>query len=166
MARFLFISRHPIATSLATYKWSGTGIYSLVHHWCHSHELLMSDIGGLQHALHISFESLTGRTRETLALIEEFLRLRPHDYRYHLDERGNQRYFLYRPHNKDSHFFSTSLGAVTSSPSLPTSSIILIVQDIYPLCRSEMSIVCEKSPLWDLRSVIPLMLSNPPPPPL
>ena len=93
MARFLFISRHPIATSLATYKWSGTGIYSLVHHWCHSHELLMSDIGGLQHALHISFESLTGRTRETLALIEEFLRLRPHDYRYHLDERGNQRYF-------------------------------------------------------------------------
>ncbi len=66
-ARFLFVSRHPIATSLATYKWSGTGIYSLVHHWCHAHELLMSDIGGLKYALHISFEALTGRPRETLA---------------------------------------------------------------------------------------------------
>jgi hypothetical protein len=74
-ARFVFVLRHPVAVSLATRKWSRTGVYALIHHWLRCHELLREDLPALGQALVLSYEAFVAAPEATLARIQAFLEL-------------------------------------------------------------------------------------------
>jgi hypothetical protein len=90
---FVFIVRHPIAVSLATHKWSGTGVHSLVHHWLLAHQLMREDLPLLERAVVITYEALVRDTEGTLRGIEQFLGLPPHAYQSSLRSNGNGEYY-------------------------------------------------------------------------
>jgi hypothetical protein len=89
---FIIISRHPIAVSLATWKWSRSSLESLMEHWLHCHRLFELDRAHLRHAIVIKYEDLIRDTRPALRQIYSFLGLAPHDSRL-LNSAGNERYF-------------------------------------------------------------------------
>jgi len=90
---FIFILRHPIANALANYKWSGTGIYSLIHHWVLGHELMKSDIPHLDNLLVLSYESFTKQPDNALLQIEDFLDLNHFSYNFDINGQINKKYF-------------------------------------------------------------------------
>ena len=89
---FIFIVRHPIAVSLATHKWSGTGIHSLIHHWLVAHQLMREDLRHLERALVITYESLVQDSPGTLRAVERFLGLPAHTYNTSLRSSSNAEY--------------------------------------------------------------------------
>jgi hypothetical protein len=90
---FIFIIRHPVASSVATYKWSGTGIYSLINHWVAAHEILENDITGLRHSIVISYESLVSSPQGVLREIEGFIGITNHKYYVSVEQASNDKYF-------------------------------------------------------------------------
>lgn len=80
-ARILVVVRHPVATSLATRKWSGTSVESLIEHWLVCHEALAEDLalgGGVERAVRVvRYEELARDPRGVLAEIEAWLGLPP-----------------------------------------------------------------------------------------
>jgi hypothetical protein len=70
---FITIYRHPIATSLATKKWSKTSHYSLIKHWVVCHNQYLEDKRKLKNSLDINYEDLINQPVETLKIIETFL---------------------------------------------------------------------------------------------
>lgn len=70
---FITIYRHPIATSLATKKWSKTSHYSLINHWLVCHNQYLEDKKKLKNSLDINYEDLINHPKETLKIIENFL---------------------------------------------------------------------------------------------
>jgi len=70
---FITIYRHPIATSLATKKWSKTSHYSLINHWLVCHNQYLEDKKKLKNSLDINYENLINHPKETLKIIENFL---------------------------------------------------------------------------------------------
>lgn len=96
---FLFIVRHPVATSLATQKWSGTGIYSLIHHWLTAHEQMREDLPYLKRALVVTYEGLLRERHAVQGEIEQHIGLARHDYKLGFNERPNEKYFaLWQSH--------------------------------------------------------------------
>ena len=55
---FIVIIRHPIATSLATQKWSKTSRYNLIEHWITCHKRFIKDQVHLNRVLTIQYENL------------------------------------------------------------------------------------------------------------
>lgn len=53
---FLIVYRHPIVTSLATQKWSGTSLINLVEHWLHAYSIFNEDKKYLNHYKEIKYE--------------------------------------------------------------------------------------------------------------
>lgn len=53
---FLMIMRHPLTVAIATHKWSGTSIESLVEHWLVCHERFELDKSYLQHLYEMKYE--------------------------------------------------------------------------------------------------------------
>ena len=90
---FIFVMRHPVATSIATYKWSGTGIYSLLHHWVTAHEIMRNDLAFLKRALVVSYEGLMAEPASVLQQIGKFIGLKEYDYRVRFDPQMNAKYF-------------------------------------------------------------------------
>lgn len=70
---FITIYRHPIATSLATKKWSKTSHYSLINHWLVCHNQYLEDKKKLKNSLDVNYEDLINHPKETLKIIENFL---------------------------------------------------------------------------------------------
>ncbi len=70
---FITIYRHPIATSLATKKWSKTSHYSLIKHWLVCHNQYLEDKKTLKNNLDINYEDLINHPKETLKTIGNFL---------------------------------------------------------------------------------------------
>ena len=70
---FIFIIRHPVATSLATHKWSGTGIYSLINHWVHAHKIMLNDLIHLKNYAVIKYESFINNPKKIICKIEDIL---------------------------------------------------------------------------------------------
>lgn len=70
---FITIYRHPIATSLATKKWSKTSHYSLIKHWLVCHNQYLEDKKKLKNSLDINYEDLINDPKKTLKIIENFL---------------------------------------------------------------------------------------------
>lgn len=65
-ARFIFITRHPLAVSLAHRRWPAGKELSLAElnlHWLAEHRVLRMDLPHLQHARVLRYEDLTLRTR-------------------------------------------------------------------------------------------------------
>jgi hypothetical protein len=74
-AYFVFISRHPIAVSLATRKWSRTSMFSLVDHWMAAHQAMRRDLPHLRNVCWISYEQLVADPAGTVAAIWDFIGL-------------------------------------------------------------------------------------------
>ena len=93
-AAFLFILRHPLATALATQKWSETSIDRLLEHWLLCHEAMYSDKEKLHKYLIFAYEKMVSAPGNTFQEIFDFLKipsLTPTDIR---DD--NRKYFRKR----------------------------------------------------------------------
>jgi hypothetical protein len=91
-AYFIIIARHPIAVSLATWKWARCSLDSLMEHWLHCHRLFEHDRPRLERTLLVKYEDLIQATEPALNQAFEFLGVRAHASPP-LDPGGNARYF-------------------------------------------------------------------------
>jgi Sulfotransferase family len=89
---FIVITRHPIAVSLATWKWAGTSLESLVRHWLHCHRLFEQDSSYLRRVLLIRYEDLIRESENTLRRTCNFLGISALSVPS-LNPAGNARYF-------------------------------------------------------------------------
>lgn len=76
-ARFVVVLRHPIATSLATRKWSGTRPHQLIRHWLVANETARADMAHLRHATVVHYERLVADGDAELERLQRFLGLEP-----------------------------------------------------------------------------------------
>ena len=91
-SRFIVISRHPIAVSLASVKWTGLGLETLMEHWLQCHRLFELDRPHLRHLRVIRYEDVIRATETELEGIYRFLDLEPQSAPA-LNPRGNDGYF-------------------------------------------------------------------------
>ncbi len=89
---FIVIVRHPVAVSLATWKWARCSLESLTEHWLRCHGLFELDHPYLHHVLVIKYEELIRATEATLEQIYRFVGLHP-NFTAPLSPSGNDRYF-------------------------------------------------------------------------
>ena len=90
---FVFIMRNPVATSIATHKWSGTGIYSLLHHWLRAHGIMALDLAHLNNVKVIRYESFVEKPEHILRQIESFIGLTHYKYQIKIKPGVNEKYF-------------------------------------------------------------------------
>lgn len=90
---FIIIERHPIAVSLATEKWSPTGLDSLISHWLAAHEIFEGDRPHLRRAMTLKYETLVSEPAATLRDIHAFLAVEPHETTFEATAEHNQKYF-------------------------------------------------------------------------
>ena len=76
-ARFVVVTRHPIAVALATQKWTHTSPFALIAHWLRAHDLFAADRPYLRHVLMISYEAFVADPAAQLARVWRFLELPP-----------------------------------------------------------------------------------------
>lgn len=79
-ARFVIVTRHPIAQALAVHKWSrtfreraGDQFCRLIELWLAAHRTAKRDIDTLENVRVVRFEHLVTRSREELDRLSEFL---------------------------------------------------------------------------------------------
>jgi len=72
-AYFITISRHPIAVSLATKKWSKTPIDNLIKHWITAHEIYQNDRKQIDKEIYLSYEEMVHSPDKVIKEIEDFL---------------------------------------------------------------------------------------------
>jgi len=70
---FINLTRHPIATSLASKKWSKTSLKDLIKHWLLCHETFNHDSIKLKNVLNIKYEELIDNQEHVLNSISKFL---------------------------------------------------------------------------------------------
>jgi hypothetical protein len=90
---FVIIERHPVAVSLATEKWSPTGLPSLVEHWLAAYETFEADRPHLRRVMTVRYEALVSEPAATLREIYAFLGVSPHPTTFEASTEHNQRYF-------------------------------------------------------------------------
>ena len=73
-AYFITISRHPIAVSLATKKWSKTPIDNLIKHWVTAHEIYLEDRKKIKKELYFSYEEMVQYPERVMKEVENFLK--------------------------------------------------------------------------------------------
>jgi len=100
---FITIYRHPVATSLATKKWSKTSYSSLISHWLICHKQFMNDKTKIKNSLEIKYEDLTEMPSKTLNTISKFLNTEVKIKDINIKKEVNQKYFnIWK--NKKTHF--------------------------------------------------------------
>jgi len=87
---FVVITRHPVAVSLATVKWTNSTLESLIEHWLRCHELFELDRPRLRRVIVIKYETLIDS--KDVDEIFNFLGLSPRPIEA-LDRSGNEKYF-------------------------------------------------------------------------
>lgn len=75
---FIVVTRHPVASSLATLKWTGGNLFSLISHWVHCHRIARADTAVVDRVLWVSYEAFVASPRQELARIVQFLALPQH----------------------------------------------------------------------------------------
>ena len=90
---FVILVRHPVAVSLATEKWSPTGLNSLVEHWLVAHETFEADRPRLGRVMTIKYEKMVSDPAAALSEIYTFLGLAPHPTTFKATSEHNQKYF-------------------------------------------------------------------------
>ena len=92
-SRFIFITRHPIAVSMATQKWSHNSEYDLLRHWQIAHQTMLADIPKLEHVHLLRYEDLVARPHEVMKEIYAFLSLPPKEVDYPIKTDVNVHYY-------------------------------------------------------------------------
>jgi len=75
---FIVVTRHPVATSLATMKWTEGNLFSLISHWVHCHKIAREDALIVKRVLWVSYEAFVADPPSELARMTEFLDLGAH----------------------------------------------------------------------------------------
>lgn len=92
-ASFVVVTRHPVAVSLATQKWSRSSLSSLLRNWLAAHRMFEADRPHLERELVVSYEHLIARTQECLDCVYSFLALDTHPTTLAARPDGNEPYF-------------------------------------------------------------------------
>jgi hypothetical protein len=90
---FVIIERHPVAVTLATEKWSPTGLNSLVEHWLIAHETFEKDRPHLRRVMTVKYETLISEPPATLGIVYKFLGLDAHPTTFEASSEHNKKYF-------------------------------------------------------------------------
>jgi hypothetical protein len=92
-AYFVFVTRHRLAVSLATQKWSRTSVFALIDHWLTAHEIVREDLRYLRRVICVSYEQLVEDPASTIAEILAFLEMTPMDLKPVNTQDYNSGYF-------------------------------------------------------------------------
>lgn len=92
-AKFIVVTRHPLAVALATQKWSRTTIYSLVKHWVKCHQVLADDLEHVPNKMWMSYENFVANPEDELARICNFVGLDKIDIDKGVIKESNNKYF-------------------------------------------------------------------------
>jgi hypothetical protein len=76
-ARFVMILRHPVATALATQKWSATSLANLIRHWLVCNEMMLADVRHLEQVSVLRYEDLMHEGDRLLAGLQGFIGVEP-----------------------------------------------------------------------------------------
>jgi hypothetical protein len=90
---FVVVTRHPVAVSFATQKWSRTTLGSLLRHWVVAHEAYAADRPHLEHALEVAYEELIADPDAVAERVFRFLELEPRPVSVDIRADGNDPYF-------------------------------------------------------------------------
>ena len=90
---FINITRHPIATSIASKKWSKTSLDELISHWIKCHEIFNEDKKMIRNIINIKYEDLINNNEEILAQLSEFLKLNIKPSKIEIRKGINDKYF-------------------------------------------------------------------------
>lgn len=72
---FVVVTRHPIAASLATLKWTEGNVFSLLSHWAHCYRIAREDAARLERVIWLSYEAFVANPQQELARLGRFLDL-------------------------------------------------------------------------------------------
>ena len=101
---FINITRHPIATSLATKKWSKTSLDSLIDHWIVCHKIYNEDKKNLIRSINFKYEDLIDNPEKILKTISNFLKIKIINSDIEIRKGINQKYFKIWEKKKNSFF--------------------------------------------------------------
>lgn len=90
---FVVLTRHPIAVSLATQKWSWTTLPSLIEHWCICHERVQQDHRSLRSVLRLRYERFVADPVRALGRICALLQIDSHKAQEVIRTGVNEKYF-------------------------------------------------------------------------
>ena len=90
---FINITRHPIATSIASKKWSKTSLDELISHWIKCHEIFNEDKKMIRNIINIKYEDLINNNEEILAQLSKFLKLNIKIPKIEIRKGINDKYF-------------------------------------------------------------------------
>ena len=90
---FINITRHPIATSIASKKWSKTSLDELISHWIKCHEIFNEDKKMIRNIINIKYEDLINNNEEILAQLSKFLKLNIKPSKIEIRKGINDKYF-------------------------------------------------------------------------
>jgi len=87
-AKFIIMTRHPVAVAMATQKWSRSSIRELVQHWGQAHSFALADRG--PDCLHIRYEDFCENSEAETARMGAFCGLTPRVDDSTMDERFSE----------------------------------------------------------------------------
>ena len=106
---FIMIYRHPVATSLATKKWSKTSHKSLVEHWLTCHKQWSNDKQKLKNCLEFKYEELVENTPKILKKLSKFLNTPISNNLEVVKKDINQKYFDMWSKNRKNIFYGRNI---------------------------------------------------------
>jgi hypothetical protein len=92
-ARFVIVTRHPVAACLATLKWTEGGLFSLLSHWVHCYRIARDDAASLPHVIWTSYEAFVARPEQELNRLLQFAGLEPAPSIASALQSENEKYF-------------------------------------------------------------------------
>ncbi len=109
---FVIVTRHPIATSLATMKWTEGNFFSLIYHWLHCYRLARADLQLIERHIWVSYEAFVADPTGQLARLSDFIGLARHSGSGVRIKDENHKYFA-RWHEQ---YFGDGLRAIEQKP--------------------------------------------------
>jgi hypothetical protein len=106
---FINITRHPIATSLATKKWSKTSLDSLIDHWIVCHKIFNKYKKNLIRSINFKYEDLIDNPEKILKTISNFLKIKIINSDIEIRKGINQKYFKIWEKKKNSFFSKNNI---------------------------------------------------------
>jgi len=91
-AYFIIIIRHPMATSMATSKWSQTSYASLLEHWVKCHSIMIEDLQYIKRYKVIYYENFVNDPDEIINKLSSFLDLENITLKQHIMKNINSKY--------------------------------------------------------------------------
>ena len=72
---FVIVTRHPVAVSLATSKWTEGNLFSLLSHWRHCYQIAKADSAKLPRVIWTSYEDFVAQPQTEMKRILDFVGL-------------------------------------------------------------------------------------------